>query len=678
MTTAKSPKRLLVTAALPYANGPIHLGHIAGAYLPADIFVRYQRLKGRNVLFICGSDEHGVPITVTADQEGVTPQNVVDRYHAMNKSSFEKLGICFDNYSRTSLQLHHKTAQEFFTVLERKNDLIVKNALQFYSEKSNRFLPDRYVEGRCPHCGYDRARGDQCDKCGKWLEPKELIDPKSKIDGTQPVLKETRHWYLPMGRFAEEWKTWFDGQEWKENVRNYCYGWYKEGLGDRPITRDLHWGVPVPLKEAEGKVLYVWFDAPIGYISSTKEWAERTGDPDRWKTYWQDPETRLVHFIGKDNIVFHAILFPMMLMRIGGYVLPDAIPANEYLTINGKKISTSLNYAVWLDDYLSTFPPDPLRYTIASNAPETKDTDFSWALFQSRNNDELADILGNFVNRTLTFVHRYFDGRVPKQGKLDSNDVAMLDVIRSAPGKIGECLERFEVRNASKAFMDICRSANKYFNDAAPWEARQSNPERCKTTLNVCIQVTAALAVVMEPFLPFSSVKLRGMLNGIQLGRWDEAGNTAVPESHQLGKTEILFTKIENEAIMKEEAKLSRVESAAPDSAEPRTREIDYDTFHGVDLRTAKVLAAEKVPGTDKLLKLQIDIGSEKRQIVAGVAPLYTPEKMIGKTVVVVANLKPARIRGIESQGMLLAVRSEKGLALLTTDQESPPGSRAE
>jgi methionyl-tRNA synthetase len=674
----RQPKRILVTSALPYANGPIHLGHIAGAYLPADIYVRYQRLKGRDVVFICGSDEHGVPITVTADKEGISPQDVVDRYHAMNQASFRKLGISFDNYSRTSLPIHHQTAQEFFSVMHGKGDLIVKNSEQFYSEKSRRFLPDRYVEGICPHCKYERARGDQCDQCGKWLEPKELIEPKSKIDGTRPVLKATQHWYLPMGRFSDAWKKWFDAKKWKENVRNYCQGWYNEGLGDRPITRDLHWGVPVPLKEAEGKVLYVWFDAPIGYISSTKEWAAKTGNPERWKDYWNDQETDLVHFIGKDNIVFHAILFPMMLMCMGGYVLPAAIPANEYLTINGKKISTSLNYAVWLDDYLKSFPPDPLRYTIASNAPETKDTDFSWGLFQSRNNDELADILGNFINRTLTFVHRYYEGRIPTRGKVGSEDRSMLDAAAAAPGTIGGFLERFEVRNASKAFMDLCRSANKYFNDSAPWQTRTSDPERCATSLNICVQVVRTLSVVMEPFLPFSAARLKAMLNCEDQVPWDEAGKADLPGAHAIGKTEILFSKIENEAIEKEEEKLRQVEARLPDAAEAIPQTIDYDTFHTVDLRTAKVLSAEKVQGADKLLKLQIDLGSEKRQIIAGVAQYYTPEQMAGRTVLVVSNLKPVKIRGIESQGMLLAVRSEKGLILVTTERETPPGLRAE
>ncbi len=670
----KKYKRILVTSALPYANGPLHLGHIAGAYLPADIYVRYQRLKGRDVIYICGSDEHGVPITVTADNEGISPQDVVDRYHAMNKESFEKLGISFDNYSRTSLPLHHKTAQKFFTILLEKGDLLVKESEQFYSEKAKRFLPDRYVEGTCPYCGYEKARGDQCDKCGKWLEPRELINPVSKIDGSKPVLKKTQHWYFPMGRFAESWKRWFNSHNWKENVRNYCMGWYKEGLKDRPITRDLHWGVSVPLKKAEGKALYVWFDAPIGYISSTIEWADKLGDPDRWKTYWCDEGTKLVHFIGKDNIVFHAILFPMMLMEIGGYVLPEAIPANEYLTIEGRKISTSQNYAIWLKDYLEVFPPDPLRYTLAANAPETKDTDFSWKQFQSRNNDELADILGNFINRTLTFAHNYCGGKVPERGELTSLDRQMLQQIQEAPEKIGNLLEKFEVRSATKSFMDLCRSANKYFNDKAPWETRKSDPESCKTTIHICLQTAEALTVLTAPFLPFTSKKLKTILNISREFQWDQERTEHLPAGHKLGKPEILFTKIEDNVIEREIEKLKKMETKPRKEKWPVEEFIDIETFRKVELKTAKVVEAEIIKGADKLLKVIVDVGDEKRQIVVGVAESYSPEEILGKTVIVAANLKTAKIRSVESQGMLLAVATEKGYTLLTTDGEANPG----
>jgi methionyl-tRNA synthetase len=677
MPGVKTFKRILVTSALPYANGPLHLGHIAGAYLPGDIYVRYQRLKGRDVLYICGSDEHGVPITVTADNEGISPQDVVDRYHGMNKDSFERLGISFNHYSRTSLPVHHRTAQTFFTTLYDKGDLVVRDAEQFYSEASRRFLPDRYVEGTCPHCHYDRARGDQCDQCGKWLEPKELIDPRSKIDGSVPVLKKTQHWYLPMGRFAKAWKAWFDSQEWKENVRNYCIGWYNEGLGDRPITRDLHWGVPVPIHEIQDKVLYVWFDAPIGYVSATKEWAEREGDPDLWKQYWCNPETKLVHFIGKDNIVFHAILFPMILMEMGDYILPQAIPANEYLTIEGRKISTSQNYAIWLKDYLQQFPPDPLRYTLAANAPETKDTDFSWSKFQSRNNDELADILGNFVNRTFSFIHQYYEGKVPAMGDLEEMDRAMLEEIHAAHREMEHLFETYEVRGAVRRFMDLCRQANKYFNDKAPWETRKSNPSNCQTTLAICVQVTYALDVLMAPILPFTSRRLKTMLNLEGDLVWDDATQNKVSPGHGLGEPGILFTKIEDEVITREVEKLKKVGQGSQQEASA-IRTIDTETFQKIHLKTARIVEAEMVEGADKLMKLMIDLGNEKRQIVAGVAESYTPENIQGKTVIVVTNLESAKIRGLDSQGMLLAVKAGKGYTLLTTEHEVEPGLRVE
>jgi len=556
----KNHNRIMVTSALPYANGPLHLGHIAGAYLPADIYVRYQRMMRRDVIYICGSDEHGVPITVTADKEGVSPQDIVDRFHGMNKESFQKLGISFDHYSRTSIPLHHKTAQEFFTTLYEKEDLIVKDSEQFFSEKSKRFLPDRYVEGTCPHCDYNKARGDQCDQCGKWLEPGELLEPRSKVDDSKPVLKKTQHWYLPMGRFSGVWERWFKENDWKETVRNYCMGWFKEGLGDRPITRDLHWGVPVPLPNAEGKVLYVWFDAPIGYISATKEWAKEKGDPALWQTYWCQSDTKLVHFIGKDNIVFHAILFPMMLMEAGDYVLPDAIPANEYLTIEGRKISTSQNYAIWLKDYLEDFPVDPLRYTLAANTPENKDTDFSWRQLQSRNNDELADILGNFVNRTLTFIHRYCEGKVPHRGNLDLVDQGMLKEIKDAPEKVGAHIENFEIRNASKAFMDLCRSANKYFNDKAPWETRKNHIEVCHTTLNICLHICKTVASLMAPFMPSTAEKLKDILKISDDLVWKTASEN-LPQGHEIGKPQILFQKIDDNVIEREVEKLNHISS---------------------------------------------------------------------------------------------------------------------
>ena len=673
----KKNNRILVTSALPYANGPLHLGHIAGAYLPADIYARYQRLKGADVLYICGSDEHGVPITVTADKEGITPQDVVDRFHSMNQSAFAGLGISFDNYSRTSLPIHHETAQEFFTTLYEKGDLTVQESEQYYSESAQRFLPDRYVEGTCPHCQYEMARGDQCDNCGKWLEVGELVNPRSKVDGSAPILKKTRHWYFPMGRFSEEWKQWFDGQTWPDNVRNYCNGWHKDGLGDRPITRDLHWGIKVPLSDAEGKVLYVWFDAPIGYISSTKEWAARIGEPDRWKDFWRDENTEMVHFIGKDNIVFHAILFPMMLKEMGGYIRPKAIPANEYLTIEGRKISTSQNYAIWVKDYLEGFKPDPLRYTLAANAPESKDTDFSWRQLQSRNNDELADILGNFVNRTMTFVHKYHDGVVPGRKDLDDLDKAMLETLHQAPEILGGHFERYEVRKAVKAFMDVCRAANKYFNDKAPWKTRKDNPDSCATTLTICVEVAQALCTLMSPILPFSADALRPMLGMDAPLGWDEIAAHRLEAGHKLGEPGILFPKIEDDVVQVEVEKLEAM-SAPAVAMEPIAEAVDFDQFKSLDMRTAKVLHAEKIKKANKLLRLEVEMGQEKRQIVAGIAQSYRPKDLIGKTVIIVANLKPVTIRGVESQGMVLALADANALTVLTPDRETPSGVRVE
>lgn len=677
MGKTKKEDRFLVTSALPYANGPLHLGHIAGAYLPADIYVRFLRLNNKEVIYICGSDEHGVPITVKADTKGISPQEVVDYYHRLNKKSFKKLGISFDNYSRTSLPLHHETAQEFFNILYKKGRFIVKEEEQFYSETSKRFLPDRYVGGICPYCGYDKARGDQCEKCGKWLQTGELKEPRSKIDNSVPVLKKTKHWYFPMGQLADSWKKWFEKKKWKENVYNYCMGWYKEGLGDRPITRDLNWGVKVPLEDADGKVLYVWFDAPIGYISSTKEWAENTGDSEKWKDYWCDSDTKLVHFIGKDNIVFHAILFPMMLSEVGGFVLPEAIPANEYLTIEGRKISTSQNYAVWLKDYLDIFPPDPLRYTLAINTPETKDTDFSWIQFQSRNNDELADILGNFINRTLTFIMQNWEGKVPPRNDLDQMDTAMLQEIKKKHHKLTMHLENFQIRSSTRTLMDICRSANKYFNDKAPWETRKSNFSVCETTLNICVHIARVLSTLMEPFLPFSAATLRKMLNIQETIPWNEVVDSEFPTDHKLGKPEILFTKIEDEIIEEQRKKLkgeAETMEKKPSEKQPELISIDY--LKKLELKTAKVIQAEKVENADKLLKLQIELGEEKRQLVAGLAQDYTPEQITGKTIIVVANLEPATIRGVKSQGMLLAAVENGKPVLLTTDKDVDTGVR--
>jgi methionyl-tRNA synthetase len=553
-------EKLLITAALPYANGPLHLGHLAGAYIPADVYVRYQRLKRANVLFVCGSDEHGVPITIRADKEKVSAKEIVDRYHNMMKISFERIGLSFDNYSRTSLPLHHKTSQEFFLNLYRKGHITEQSVQQYYCETCHRFLPDRYIEGECPHCHQPGARGDQCEACGRWLEPEQLIAPTCKVCGSTPQLRTTRHWYFRLSQFQKKLEEWQASKlDWKNNVREFCSGWFQEGLTDRPITRDIDWGVPVPLPDAQGKVLYVWFDAPIGYISSSVEWAQNQGAPDRWKDYWLDPRTRLIHFIGKDNIVFHAIVWPATLMAHGDFILPAQIPANEFLTIEGEKLSTSRNWAVWVDEYLDVFPPDPLRYYLEANAPENKDADFAWKDFQVRNNSELADVLGNLINRSLSFVEKHFEGKVPPAGILGDADLAVLAAIREAAGSIGSALEEFRVRRAVTELMDLARLGNKYFNDAAPWSSIKNDRPRCATTLYTTLQLQAALAVFMEPFLPFSAEKLWRMLNASgshRDQRWRDIPDLRLPEGHLLGKREILFEKIEDDIIEAQVAKL--------------------------------------------------------------------------------------------------------------------------
>lgn len=683
-------KRTLVTSALPYANGPIHLGHLAGAYLPADIYVRYLRLKKEDVVFICGSDEHGVPITILADQKGVSPKDIVDEFHARNAKAFVDFGINFDNFSRTSLDAHKKLSQEFFKNLYDKGYLVEKTTKQFYSNVSKRFLPDRYVEGTCPHCGYEGARGDQCDKCGKWIEQTSLIDPKSKIEGDTPVIKETKHLFLKLGDFQKKIDAWLKTKTtWKSNVLNFCRGWFSEGLRDRSVTRDLSWGVPVPVEGFEGKVLYVWFDAPIGYISATKEWAEQNGEPDRWKDYWQREDTRLIHFIGKDNIVFHAIVWPAILMGRGEYVLPAEIPANEFLNIEGEKLSTSKNYAVWLDDYLKKFAPDPLRYALAVNAPETKDSDFSWKDFQAHNNNELADILGNFINRSLTFLKKNFDGKIPERGEMDALDQEMLTKIEEARDLIAANLEKFEVRKAVANYMNLARFANKYFNDQEPWVSFKQNREKCATTLNICLQVCRALALLGNPFLPFFSKKLLKILklkNDLREVGWDEIGQLEIPAGHQVGKLKILFPKIEDEAIAPEIERLRKIAagiSPEPEKTEekpveePKTSQISFEDFMKVQLRVATVKSVEPIPKADKLLKVQIDLGTEERQIVAGLAEHFKPEALVGRQIIVVANLKPVKLRGVESQGMLLAAEGNDGkLTLLTVADPIENGSK--
>jgi len=553
-------EKILVTAALPYANGPLHLGHLAGAYIPADVYVRYQRLKGSDVIFICGSDEHGVPITIRADKEKIAPQQVVDRYHFMMKDSFGRLGIDFDNYSRTSLPLHHKISQDIFLDLNRKGYIREQEVKQLYCGTCARFLPDRYIEGECPHCHSGGSRGDQCESCGRWLEPEQIISPKCKVCSSAPEFRATKHWYFRLSEFQKRLEDWQASKEnWKSNVREFCSGWFKDGLTDRPITRDIDWGIPVPLPGAEGKVLYVWFDAPIGYISSTVEWAQLKGTPERWRDYWCDVNTRLIHFIGKDNIVFHAIVWPAVLMANAEFILPDQIPANEFLTIEGEKLSTSRNWAIWADEYLAVFPPDPLRYYLAANAPESKDSDFAWKDFQAHNNNELADILGNLVNRSLSFIQKQFEGKTPESLTLADEDHAILETLEDAVGRIGRSLDAFQVRRAAVELMDLARAGNKYFNDSAPWASIKSNRSRCAATLNTTLRLEAALSVLMDPFLPFSAEKLWKMLNGPgshRDQRWHEAHKLSFPPGHQLGEREILFNKIEDDIIEMQVQKL--------------------------------------------------------------------------------------------------------------------------
>jgi len=604
----------------------------------------------------------------------------------MNKESFERFGMSFDNYSRTSLPLHHQTAQEFFLELYKKGILKEKTTKQLYCEKDRMFLADRYVEGICPVCGSPGARGDQCEKCGSWLEQTDLIEPKCKICGSTPVIRDTSHWYLPLGEFQKKLEEWMGTKtDWKENVKHYVYSWFKEGLQDRAVTRDLHWGVKVPIPEAEGKVIYVWFDALLGYISSTKEWAQKIGQPEKWREYWQDPDTRLIHFIGKDNIVFHCIVFPAMLMAWNEgrsdeiYVLPDNVPANEFLNLEGKKLSTSRNYAVWLNEYLEKFEPDPLRYALASILPETKDTDFSWKEFQARNNNELADILGNFVNRTLTFAKKNFDNRVPERFELEEIDKELIAKLKEHVDKIANNYENFRIRDGVFETMNLARFANKYFNDTEPWRMIKENPRRASTTINLCLQLVRALAILFEPVLPFSSRKIWEMLNlkdDIVKAGWDSAAELLLEAGHQLGEPKILFRKIEDAEIEDEIRKLKIASGEIVEEKIEFKPQIDIKDFEKIDLRVAEVIECERVKNSEKLLKLKVKIGREERQIVAGIGKHYKPEELIGKRVVVVANLKPAKLMGIESQGMLLAAVKDEKLTIITTLDEIDSGSQ--
>jgi len=684
----KERERILVTSALPYANGPIHLGHIAGAYLPADIFVRYHRLKGTDIIYICGSDEHGVPISIKAEFETVSPQEIVDKYHQMNRKSFERLSISFDNYSRTTLPVHYETSQDFFLKLYEKDVFVVKTETQLYCSECGRFLADRFVEGKCPSCGVTGARGDQCEKCGTWLDPTRLIEPQCKICGSTPISKKTKHWYIPLGRFQEQIKKWMLAKKgWKENVINYCRGWFDKGLEDRAVSRDLDWGVPVPLDDAEGKVLYVWFDAPIGYISSTKEWAEHLGQPERWRDYWCDSATKIYHFIGKDNIVFHAIFFPVILKAYGGYNLPENVVANEFLNLEGKKISTSQTYAVWLDDFLDNFQPDPLRYCLASISPETRDADFSWRDFQARNNNELADILGNFINRTLVFIFNNLNAQIPEPGELNEDDIKLMEAVDSRLDSIAGNLETFRVKNGISELMDIARMANKYFNDNEPWVTLKSDRKRCATTLYVCVQLIKNLAVGMYPFMPFSTKKIAEMLNmreHFERDSWEKLIANIVTPAQKITKPEILFQKIEDDIIQREIDKLESVIketriSEENNNIQPEEKIVEYitiDDFKKLDLRIARIKSAAPIPKTDKLIRLEVDDGEDTRFIIAGIAHKYDLDSLVGQSIVLLANLNPAKIRGEISNGMLLAAGDEDDLSLLIPDKEMKPGSK--
>ena len=671
-------KRTLVTAALPYANGGVHIGHLAGVYVPSDIYVRYLRLKKRDVLFVCGSDEHGVPITLRAKKEGCTPQDVCDRYHNIIKDSFKEFGISFDIYSRTTSETHQKVASDFFRTLYDKGAFIEKESEQYYDEEAKTFLADRYITGECPHCHYPQAYGDQCEHCGSTLSPQELINPQSAVSGSKPVLKKTKHWYLPLDKYQGWLEQWIlqEHKEWRPNVYGQCKSWLDMGLQPRAVSRDLDWGIPVPVEGAEGKVLYVWFDAPIGYISNTKELL-----PDSWEKWWKDPSTRLIHFIGKDNIVFHCIVFPTMLKAEGSYILPDNVPANEFLNLEDDKISTSRNWAVWLDEYLKDFPgkQDVMRYVLTANAPETKDNNFTWKDFQARNNNELVAVYGNFINRTLVLTWKYYDGKAPAQGELTDYDKETIAEFTTVKADVERLLENFRFRDAQKEAMNLARIGNKYLADSEPWKLQKTDPERVKTILNISLQLAANLAIAFEPFLPFSSKKLRGMLNMPDFN-WDDLGSTSlIKEGHQLEKPELLFEKIEDEAIEAQVAKLHAIKKAneaREAKPEPQKAFCDFENFEKLDIRVGTVEECVKVEKSDKLLKLTVNDGNGKRTIVSDIAKHYSPEEMKGKQVCFIANLPPRKLRGIESQGMILCSENADGtLGFVTVDRKAENGS---
>jgi methionyl-tRNA synthetase len=677
-----SKEKVLVTSALPYANGPIHLGHLSGAYLPADIYVRYKRLNGDDVLYICGSDEHGVPITISADKEKVSPQVIIDRFHEANKKAFERFGMSFDNYSRTSLPIHHETAKEFFLEFFNRGLFIEKKSNQFYDEKAKMFLPDRYVEGTCPRCGNEQARSDECENCGSLYDPSELKNPKSKVSGETPVLKETTHYFFPLGKYQPALEKYVNEMNkkfgWKDNVLQYCRGWFNEGLNDRAITRDLDWGIKVPVNSAAGKVIYVWFEAVLGYISSTKEYSQLKNQPDLWKKYWQDVDTKYIAFIGKDNIVFHTIIFPAILMawnegKKEKYCLPQNVPANEFLNFEGKKFSKSRGWGIDVDEFLNIFPADLLRYALAANLPESRDTDFYWKEFQLRNNSELADILGNFINRTFTFLHKHFNGKVPACAKREKIDEDMLKAIGGYPQRVADLFEKFKIRDGVNEIMNLARDGNKYFNDSEPWVTVKSNKEKCGTTLNICLQAIYTLAELFYPVLPFSCEKLFKMLN-VKPVDWKESGKSFLKEGHQINSTEILFPKIEEEVIQEQISKLGSIEQPAEMKQDEL---ISYDDFMKTKLKVAEILSAEKIAKSKKLMKIKVMLDDGERQLVAGIAEHYNPEDLIGKKVVVVANLQPAKLMGEESNGMILAVDKEAGgMQILIVDNSVKTGTR--
>ncbi len=682
-----SNKKYTVTAALPYANGPLHIGHIAGAYLPADIFVRYLRLNNRDVLFIGGSDEHGVAITLRAKKEGIPPQEIIDKYHTLNKETFQRFGISFDMYHRTSEAIHHETSQDFFTTLYNKGEFIEKTSEQYYDEDYDQFLADRYITGTCPVCGYQSAYGDQCENCGTSLNPTDLIDPKSTLSGKKPVLKETKHWYLPLDKYQPWLEKWIlEGKKgiWKTNVYGQCSSWLKAGLQPRAMTRDLDWGVDVPLPNTEGKKLYVWLDAPIGYISSTRQWAIEHDT--NWEPYWktqpnEEDNARLIHFIGKDNIVFHCIIFPAILHAHGDYILPENVPANEFLNLEGNKLSTSRNWAVWLHEYLDEFPgkQDVLRYALCSILPETKDSEFTWKDFQARNNNELVAILGNFVNRAVVLTHKYFSGTVPQQGELQPIDEELLEKIAEYPAKIGESIENFRFREAASIMMDLARTGNKYLADSEPWKLIKTDQPRVQTILNIALRLTASLATVIRPFLPFTSDKLANMLN-YEITDWESATHkNLLPAGHVINDPELLFEKIEDKSVDAQIEKLheaKKANDAETFKVTPAKSEINFDDFIKNDIRIGTILHAEKVAKSGKLLKLKIDTGLDQRTILSGIAQHYTPEEVIGRQVCVLVNLAPRKMLGIVSEGMVIMAEDLDGkLTFVTPEKPVSNGS---